>query len=298
MIKTSPYPDTELYNPEIVNTLLVSPADEPSLMAPAIEVHNLSVRYGQVPGCEGVTFSALPGERVAVIGPNGAGKSTMFKAVVGLLPMHTGDVSVNGESCAPSHDLVSYVPQHESVDWHFPANVWDVVMMARTRHMGYVRTARKTDRQAVRDALEKVEMWQLRHRQIGQLSGGQRRRVFIARALAQKASVLLMDEPFAGVDASAEAEIMAVLDTLRDLNVTLIVSTHNLGQAARHYDKILMLNRRQIAFGPTAEVFNAANLSETFGGYLTVWQDPPLSQDPSQAKVPLKIIADDSCHDC
>ncbi|MBI5928089.1 MAG: metal ABC transporter ATP-binding protein [Chloroflexi bacterium] len=279
------YPKLAVYHDPITP---IEPLPTPAPVTPAIEVVNLSVRYGQASGCESITFSALPGERIAVIGPNGAGKSTMFKAVVGLLPMSSGTVSVSGEPCAASHDLVSYVPQHESVDWNFPANVWDVVMMSRTRHIGYFRTPRKPDRQAVREALEKVEMWPLRHRQIGQLSGGQRRRVFIARALAQKASVLLMDEPFAGVDAAAEAEIMSVLDTLRKLNVTLIVSTHNLGQAAHHYDKVLMINRQQIAFGPVAEVFNAQNLSQTFGGFLTVWQD----------QSPYTVIADDSCHEC
>ncbi len=281
------YPELEVYHDPIM-PIIPLPTTAVENLTPAIEVVNLTVRYGQAPGCEAINFSALPGERIAVIGPNGAGKSTMFKAVVGLLPMSSGTISVGGESCATSHDLVSYVPQHESVDWKFPANVWDVVMMARTRHIGYLRTPRKADRQAVRDALEKVEMWPLRNRQIGQLSGGQRRRVFIARALAQKAAVLLMDEPFAGVDASAEAEIMSVLDTLRALKVAIIVSTHNLGQAAHHYDKVLMINRQQIAFGPTSEVFNANNLSRTFGGFLTVWQ----------GQSPYTVIADDSCHEC
>ncbi len=281
------YPELEVYHDPVTPIMPLSTAVVENV-TPAIQVVNLTVRYGQAPGCEDIHFSALPGERIAVIGPNGAGKSTMFKAMVGLLPMYSGTISVGGESCATSHDLVSYVPQHESVDWKFPANVWDVVMMARTRHIGYFRTPHKADRQAVRDALEKVEMWPLRNRQIGQLSGGQRRRVFIARALAQKAAVLLMDEPFAGVDASAEAEIMSVLDTLRALKVAIIVSTHNLGQAAHHYDKVLMINRQQIAFGPTAEVFNAKNLSRTFGGFLTVWQD----------QSPYTVIADDSCHEC
>ncbi|MCQ3929536.1 MAG: metal ABC transporter ATP-binding protein [Chloroflexi bacterium] len=281
------YPELAVYH-DPITTIEPLPIVISEPVMPAIEVVNLTVRYGQVPGCEAIHFSALPGERIAVIGPNGAGKSTLFKAMVGLLPMYSGSISVGGESCAASHFRVSYVPQHESVDWKFPANVWDVVMMSRTRHIGYFRTPRKVDHQAVRDALEKVEMWHLRHRQIGQLSGGQRRRVFIARALAQKAAVLLMDEPFAGVDASAEAEIMDVLDTLRELEVTIIVSTHNLGQAAYHYDKVLMMNRQQIAFGPTAEVFNAKNLSRTFGGFLTVWQD----------QSPYTVIADDSCHEC
>lgn len=258
----------------------------------SITVNNLSVRYDKTIACQNISFSAYPGERIAIIGPNGAGKSSLFKAIVGLQSMHTGTISINGQDCKKSHGLVGYVPQHEAVDWQFPATVWDVTMMARTRHIGYFLPPRKRDRKAVRRALEQVEMWALRDRQIGELSGGQRRRVFIARALAQQAKVLLMDEPFAGVDATVEAEIFRVFDLLRKYDVTLIVATHNLGQAATHYDKILMVNHQQIAFGPPQQVYTPQNLQQTFGGYLAL-----IDSDTENQTI---VVSDDPCHhdDC
>ncbi len=263
-----------------------------SASKPSITVTNLSVRYEQYVACHSINFTAYPGERIAIIGPNGAGKSSLFKAIVGLQSMSTGTISINGHDCHKSHNLVGYVPQHEAVDWQFPATVWDVVMMARTRHIGYFLPPRKRDRQAVRRALEQVEMWNLRDRQIGELSGGQKRRVFIARALAQQAKVLLMDEPFAGVDATVEAEIFRVFDLLREYHVTLIVATHNLGQAATHYDKILMVNRQQIAYGTPQKVYTPQNLQHTFGGYLTLFDSGTDNQTI--------VVSDDPCHhhDC
>lgn len=257
---------------------------------PLLQVRELRVRYGDQLACEALNFTTYPGERVAIIGPNGAGKSSLFKAIVGLLPVYSGSISIAGQNGTRRQNWISYVPQHEQVDWNFPANVWDVVMMARTRHIGYFWLAGRRDRQAVRHALEQVEMWELRHRQIGQLSGGQRRRVFIARALAQEAKVLLMDEPFAGVDATTEADLFHVLDKLRGSDVTVLIATHNLGQAATHYDKVLMMNRQQIAFGVPQEIYTMQNLSQTFGGYLTFWED-------NREKV---LISDDPCHhhDC
>jgi ABC-type Mn2+/Zn2+ transport system ATPase subunit len=266
--------------------------DKPLRGKTSIAVNNLSVRYDQSIACQNINFAAYPGDRIAIIGPNGAGKSSLFKAIVGLQSMHAGTISINGQDCQKSHNLVGYVPQHEAVDWQFPANVWDVTMMARTRHIGYFLPPRKRDRKAVRRALEQVEMWPLHDRQIGELSGGQRRRVFIARALAQEAKVLLMDEPFAGVDATVEAEIFRVFDLLRNYDVTLIVATHNLGQAATHYDKILMLNREQVAYGPPQQVYTPQNLQRTFGGYLTL-----IDSDTENQTI---VVSDDPCHhhDC
>ena len=259
---------------------------------PSIAVSNLSVRYEQAIACQNINFTAYPGERIAIIGPNGAGKSSLFKAIVGLQSMYAGTISINGQDCKKSHNLVGYVPQHEAVDWQFPASVWDVTMMARTRHIGYFLPPRKRDRKSVRRALEQVEMWPLRDRQISELSGGQRRRVFIARALAQEAKVLLMDEPFAGVDATIEAEIFRVFDLLRNYEVTLIVATHNLGQAATHYDKILMVNRQQIAYGPPQQIYTPKNLQHTFGGYISL-----IDSDADNQTI---VVSDDSYHhhDC
>ncbi|PJF44458.1 MAG: hypothetical protein CUN55_03935 [Phototrophicales bacterium] len=237
---------------------------------PTLLAEDVSIRYGENIALRDVNFMIWPAERVAVIGPNGAGKSTLFKGIVGILPLYTGRILLEGRN-QRRHSYISYVPQHEMVDWRFPVNVWDVVMMGRSRHIGYMLPARRRDKDIVTDALHKVGMWELRHRQIGQLSGGQRRRVFIARALAQEARLLLMDEPFAGVDASTESEIFEVLEALREHQVTVVIATHDLDQAATRYDKVLMLNKRQIAFGAPKEVYTVSNMQQTFGGYRHVF---------------------------
>jgi ABC-type Mn2+/Zn2+ transport system ATPase subunit len=247
----------------------------------------LSAGYNGDRSLDSVSFEVYEGERVGIVGPNGAGKSTLFKAIVGLLP-HQGSISIRGASCKDSHAKVGYVPQHEAIDWRFPATVWDVVMMGRARQIGYVLPPRKRDRSAVRAALERVGMWAYRKRQIGDLSGGQRRRVFIARALAQEASVLLLDEPFSGVDANAETDIFNVLDVLRDEGVAVLLATHNLVQAATHYDKLMLLSGgHMIAYGTPAEVYTPRFLAETFGDRIA------LMQDGEQ----IILIADKPCHD-
>ncbi len=235
-----------------------------------LQVQDVSMRYGETLALKAVNFSISPTERVAVIGPNGAGKSTLFKGIVGLLPIYSGRILLDGRA-QRRHSYVSYVPQQEMVDWRFPVNVWDVVMMGRLRHIGYMLPARRHDKSAVSDALKKVGMWDLRYRQIGQLSGGQRRRAFIARALAQEARLLIMDEPFAGVDAATEAEIFEVLESLRDFQVSVMIATHDLDQAATHYDKVLMLNKKQVAFGTPSEAYTVSNMQQTFGGYRHVF---------------------------
>lgn len=253
----------------------------------SLEIENLSARYQNHYGCQNVTLTADAGERIAIIGPNGAGKSTLFKSLVGLHSIYEGHATLNGLPISKGRNLISYVPQHEAVDWQFPVSVWDTVMMVRARHIGYFMPPMRQDRLAVRRALEQVELWDLRHRQIGQLSGGQRRRVFIARALAQEAQIILMDEPFVGVDATVEQELFRILDRVRDQKITVIIATHNLAQATTHYDKVLMLNIEQIAYGAPSEIFNPENLGITFGGHLTLWHE-------DQEYV---MIADKPCHD-
>lgn len=284
-----PEAQTTVLPPVVTENIAAVPAlpiIDDTAKIPVLRVENLEVRYSQQVGCSRVNFSIAPGERVAVIGPNGAGKSSLFKAIVNLVAVYKGQVLVGGQSHLRGSSGVGYVPQHEAVDWKFPVNVWDVVMMARTRHVGYIRRPRRLDRDMVKKALQQVDLWGLHHRQIGQLSGGQRRRVFIARALAQEAQVILMDEPFAGVDATTEAEIFAVLDELRAQNITVVVATHNLAQASTHYDKVLMINQEQIAFGCAADVFTAENLSRTFGGHITFWENGNR----------LLVVSDTPCH--
>jgi len=251
-------------------------------------VQHLSGGYGGGRAVDDISFEVCVGERVGIIGPNGAGKSTLLKAIVGLLPHH-GSISIQGAPCRQSHTMVGYVPQYEAIDWNFPVTVWDVVMMGRARQIGYLLPPRKRDRQAVRGALQRVGMWSLRNRQIGELSGGQRRRVFVARALAQEASVLLLDEPFSGIDAQAEADIFQVLDVLREDQIAVLLATHNLAQAATHYDKLLMLNQgRMIAYGPPAEIYTPENLAATFGDRIMLWHEGKQ----------YVMVADEPCHEC
>lgn len=234
-------------------------------------VENLTAGYPKLPlAIADVSFSLQQGERAALIGPNGAGKSTLLKTLVGLIPHEGGCISLHGHDCSTSHTLLGYVPQQESIDWSFPVTVQDVVMMGRTRKIGWLRWAGRKDQDIVAQALERVGMGHFRSRQIGQLSGGQKRRVFIARALAQETDVLLLDEPFNGVDVTAQDEIMETLNKLRDEGITVLLATHDLGLASSQFDKLLILNQRLIACGAPGEVFTPENLHEAYGGRMSV----------------------------
>lgn len=241
---------------------------------PALSVNGVSAGYpGQPPAIAGVTFQVMRGERVAVIGPNGAGKSTLFKAVVGLLPFSAGYISIHGKDCRNSHNMVGYVPQSEEIDWSFPVTVQDVVMMGRARRIGWLRRASRQDYAMVRSALEQVGLEHVAARQIGQLSGGQKRRVFIARALAQETNVLLLDEPFSGVDVAAEHEIMETLDQLQQAQITILLATHDLNMAATRFDRMLVIRHHVIAFGTPAEVFNPEVLHQAYGGRIGIFHE-------------------------
>ena len=237
-----------------------------------LRVEGVTVGYDGRPVLEDVTFSVFGGEQVAVVGPNGAGKSTLFKAIAGLLLPWSGRISVFG--CDPHRERVeiSYVTQRSEVDLSFPVTVADVVMMGRVGRMGWLRWPSRADREAVREALAQVGMEGLADRQIGELSGGQQQRVFIARALAQGADLLLMDEPFAGVDATSEQAILELLYRLRARGLTVLLSTHDLNLAADRFDRVLLLNRRLIAQGPPEEVFCPEVLQRAYGGQLAIWE--------------------------
>lgn len=216
------------------------------------------------------SFTLPTGTIAALIGVNGAGKSTLFKAIMGFVPVIRGEISVLGLPVkeALKRNIVAYVPQAEEVDWTFPVLVEDVVMMGRYGRMGFLRRPSAADRQAVHDALARVNMTEFRKRQIGELSGGQRKRVFLARALAQEGKVILLDEPFTGVDVQTEEAIIALLRDMRDEGRVMLVSTHNLGSVPEFCDRTILVKQTVLAHGETRDVFTRPNLEQAFGGVL------------------------------
>ncbi len=236
-----------------------------------ISIRNATVTYrnGHT-ALRDATFSSPTGTITALVGVNGSGKSTLFKAIMGFVRLARGEITVLGRPVreALRQNLVAYVPQSEEVDWNFPVLVEDVVMMGRYGHMNWLRMARPADQAAVSTALDRVGMSEYRKRQIGELSGGQRKRVFLARALAQDARVILLDEPFTGVDVKTEDAIIALLRDLRDEGRVMLVSTHNLGSVPEFCDRTVLLRGTVLAYGPTAETFTQENLARAFGGVL------------------------------
>lgn len=216
------------------------------------------------------SFEIPTGTITALVGVNGAGKSTLFKAIMGFVPVAKGEIRLLGMTVAEAlkKNLVSYVPQSEEVDWSFPVLVEDVVMMGRYGHMGFLRRPAKADRDAVDAALRRVNLQDLRHRQIGELSGGQKKRVFLARALAQDGRVILLDEPFTGVDVKTEDQIVTLLRELRNEGRVMLVSTHNLGSVPEFCDRVILVKGTVLGFGPTETTFTRENLEAAFGGVL------------------------------
>ncbi len=234
---------------------------------PILAVSGLTVRYNGNAALDGVTFDLRPGEQVAVVGPNGAGKSTLLKAVAGVLAPTSGSVTVYGYGPG-GHICIAYVPQRSAVDWQFPATVRDVALMGRTGQLGLFRLPGKRDHAQVQECLELVGIADLADRQINELSGGQQQRMFIARALAQQAELMLMDEPLTGLDAPSQEGIFQLLGDLRARNVTIMLSTHDLDQAAKYFDRVMLLNRRLLSFGKPDEVFTEEALIAAYGGHL------------------------------
>jgi manganese/iron transport system ATP-binding protein len=242
--------------------------------APVVAFEGVTVRYGDgQPALENVSFRLERGERVAIVGPNGAGKSTLLKAIAGILVPSTGTVDVYG-AVAGGHICIGYVPQRSQVDWNFPVTVADVVLMGRVARIGLFRQAGREDRRLVAESLAQVGMGDLSGRQIGELSGGQQQRVFIARALAQEAELLLMDEPLTGLDVPSQEAIFDILDILRGRRMTVLVSTHDLQLAADRFDRLMLLRRQVIGFGPAAAVLTPANLRSAYGTHMTVIAAP------------------------
>lgn len=268
-----------------------APAPQPSL-----EVEGVTVAYpnGNV-ALKDATFGLGAGTIAGLVGVNGSGKSTLFKAIMGFVTPVAGEVRIAGMPVreALKRNMVAYVPQAEEVDWNFPVLVEDVVMMGRQGHMGFFRVPSAHDRELVKQSLARVGMSDFRKRQIGELSGGQKKRVFLARALAQEGRIILLDEPFTGVDVQTETAIIDLMGELRAQGHLMLVSTHNLGSVPDFCDQVVLVKRTVLAFGPTAEVFTQANLELAFGGVLRHFQlaGTDLHEDTDKRRV--TVLTDD-----
>jgi manganese/iron transport system ATP-binding protein/manganese/zinc/iron transport system ATP- binding protein len=240
---------------------------------PIIEVENLTVSYGPKPALLDVSLTINQGLLVGVIGPNGAGKSTLIKAILGFVKRDIGMVRIDGVSAEKAKGRVAYVPQRGTVDWDFPITVKEVALMGRYHHVPWYRDASAQDHRIVDEALDMVRMQDFRNRQIGQLSGGQQQRVFMARALAQGADILLLDEPFAGVDAATERAILDVLEQAKSAGKTLVVVHHDLTTAGEYFDQLILIKQRLYAYGPPRLVLSEELLSEVYEGRLRVFSE-------------------------
>lgn len=275
--------------------MMNDPARVPDAMRPRLVVEDVSVMYpnGNM-ALQQASFHLDSGTICALVGVNGSGKSTLFKSIMGFVSPCAGSVRINGlpvREVLKQH-LVAYVPQSEDVDWQFPVSVWDVVMMGRYGAMNFLRIPRARDRALVEESLKRVAMWEFRDRQIGELSGGQKKRVFLARALAQGGRVILLDEPFTGVDVNTEESIIALLRELRDEGCIILVSTHNLGSVPEFCDQAVLINRTVLDYGPTSEVFTEQNLLAAFGGVLRQFQfDRSTIQEHDGRMV--RVVSDD-----
>lgn len=240
------------------------------------------------------SFQLRSGTIAALVGVNGSGKSTLFKALMGFVKPVSGSIRIAGGSVEQARKLklVAYVPQTEEVDWTFPVSVWDVVMMGRYGHMNFLRIASAEDKRMVNESLARVGMTEFKDRQIGELSGGQKKRVFLARALAQNGQIILLDEPFTGVDVTTEEAIITLLRSLRDEGRIILVSTHNLGSVPEFCDHVVLVNRTVLASGPLEDVFTEDNLNRAFGGVLRHFHFESSTIQDHDGKT-VKLLTDD-----
>ena len=262
---------------------------------PRLDVEDVSVAYpnGHL-ALHDASFQLRGGTICALVGVNGSGKSTLFKSIMGFVTPRAGSVKINGlpiRAVLKQH-LVAYVPQAEEVDWQFPVSVWDVTMMGRYGAMNFLRIPRAVDKAKVEESLRRVAMWEFKDRQIGELSGGQKKRVFLARALAQGGRVILLDEPFTGVDVNTEEAIIQLLRELRAAGCIILVSTHNLGSVPEFCDQAVLINRTVLAYGATSEVFTEQNLAATFGGVLRQFQFEQSTIQEHDGRT-IRVLSDD-----
>lgn len=239
----------------------------------ALEIKNLTVSYEQHPVIRSISVPIKSKQIVGIIGPNGAGKSTLLKAIMGLLPLDSGTISIFGKSAETAKHLIAYIPQRNEVDWNFPVVVRDVVMMGRYKDIGTFKRPGKADKDIVEKSLKDMGMEAYADRQIGELSGGQQQRVFLARALAQKTDILMLDEPFIGVDAATENSIWEMMRRLKSRGKTILVVNHDLTNMVKKYDSLLLLNQRLVAYGKPSTVFRQENINKAYGGRLTLLEE-------------------------
>ncbi len=236
----------------------------------ALEVHDLTVSYDNKPVLWDIDFTLPQGEMIGILGPNGSGKTTLLKAIMDLIEKDSGQVTLFNRQLDKVRHKISYVPQRESIDWDFPASVYDVALMGRYGKRGLFKSFSKEDHRVTMKSLEKVGLNGYKNRQISQLSGGQQQRVFLARALAQEAELYIMDEPFAGVDAATENAIVELLKGMKQESKTLIVVHHDLQSVITYFDWLVLLNKRLVAAGPASGVFTRENLEAAYGGQLDI----------------------------
>lgn len=252
---------------------MIAETDNPTTPNIAIEVNNLTVSYGPVPALLDISVAIPTGKLVGVIGPNGSGKSTLIKAILGFVKPDVGNVRIENKDASQAKGKVAYVPQRGAVDWDFPITVGEVAAMGRYGKRRWWRDLTREDYRLANEALEKVRMSEFAHRQIGQLSGGQQQRVFMARALTQNADILLLDEPFAGVDAATEAAILDVLQETKRQGKTVVVVHHDLSTAAEYFDLLILLKQRLFAFGPPQKVLVPRLLCDVYEGNMKVFAE-------------------------
>ena len=260
-----------------------SPENDPVI---PLAIRGMTVAYGGKPVVYDVDFVPPAGRMAAIIGPNGAGKSSLLKAALGIVPSVSGRVSIFGKPLSEARARVAYVPQRAGVDWDFPATVLDVVVMGLYRQIGLLRFAGRREKAQALACLEQVGMAAFAGRQIGQLSGGQQQRVFLARALAQGADLLVLDEPFAGVDAATERAIVQVLRDLKAAGQIIVCVHHDLATVAEYFDHVLLMNVRKVAEGSVAEAFTPETLQQTYGGRLTSTQVADITRAGAEALDP------------
>lgn len=270
---TSIYPKILNFRKNPINKSRLGVKNIDNDLASAVQIANVRVNYRTQEALKDISCIIKPGRLTGIFGPNGAGKSTLMKAMLGLVPMSSGEVLYQSQPLMQQLEKVAYVPQRSQIDWTYPATVWDVVMMGRVKKTGWLRNFSTVSRQIAKTALERVGMIEYHNRPIGQLSGGQQQRVFLARALVQEAEIFCFDEPFVGIDQKTQSIIFEVFHELAATGKIVLVVNHDLGESIRHFDDLILLNRQLIAAGSRQDVMQEENLNRAYGGKVMYFSD-------------------------